>query len=225
MKVELLARLRNHEDNFTERKLDGTPARDLRKTIVAFANSVPEGRSAVLFIGVANDGTPVGVKNADELEKTIRQVCKSDCYPPVEFTCETGDVDSKAILAVEIPSSTDKPHFSGPAFVREGSESVAASKEMFEELIRSRIDVCRVIQRAKGQVWRVVGVGKRLGTIGPVGDPKHTEACDCTIIECNAHYIRFQQVGVGRLFNEQTRMATISYDEVNHKPMIIVRWP
>ena len=48
---ELLKRLKDHEDNFTERKLEGAKSAELRKTLVAFANSVPEGRLAILFIG------------------------------------------------------------------------------------------------------------------------------------------------------------------------------
>ncbi len=63
---ELLARLRQPEDNFTERKSEGAASRaELRKTLVAFANSVPEGRTAVLYIGVDDDGTPMGVSNPD----------------------------------------------------------------------------------------------------------------------------------------------------------------
>jgi len=53
----LRTRLRDLEDGFTERKRQGAanPA-TIRKTLVAFANSVPTGQSAVLFIGVADDG-------------------------------------------------------------------------------------------------------------------------------------------------------------------------
>ena len=54
---ELLARLNNKEDNFTERKLESAGSYEFRKTIVAFANSVPENQTGILFIGVRNDGT------------------------------------------------------------------------------------------------------------------------------------------------------------------------
>ena len=61
----LLIRLRDHEDGFTERKQEGaaSASAELRKTLVAFANSVPEGKTAILFIGVSDTGAPLGVKN------------------------------------------------------------------------------------------------------------------------------------------------------------------
>ena len=52
-----------------------------------------------------------------------------------------------SIVAVEVSLSKDRPHFSGPAYVRKGSQTVAASREMFEDLIASRHDKARVILR------------------------------------------------------------------------------
>ena len=43
MNEELLSRLSTPEDNFTERKPEGVKREELRKTIVAFANSVRRG--------------------------------------------------------------------------------------------------------------------------------------------------------------------------------------
>lgn len=55
---ELLRLLQTREDNYTERKLEGAAHQgEIRKAMVAFANSVPIDREAVLFIGVADDGT------------------------------------------------------------------------------------------------------------------------------------------------------------------------
>jgi len=57
----------------------GAGAREFRKTIVAFANSVAEGEAAVLFIGVSDRGDIVGVGSPDSLQKTIREFCERDC--------------------------------------------------------------------------------------------------------------------------------------------------
>ena len=54
---ELIARLHDEEDNYVERKLAGAAnAEEIRKTVVAFANSTPVEREALLFIGVADGG-------------------------------------------------------------------------------------------------------------------------------------------------------------------------
>ena len=53
--AELLARIRRFEDHFVERKT-ASDKKDWLKTIVAFANSTPDGSTGVLFIGVTNEG-------------------------------------------------------------------------------------------------------------------------------------------------------------------------
>ena len=49
---ELLRRLSDHEDRLTERKSEGVSARDLRRALVGFANSVPRDHTAVLYVGL-----------------------------------------------------------------------------------------------------------------------------------------------------------------------------
>ena len=112
---DLLKLLGNHEDNFVERKQEGVKEADLRRTLCAFANTVPEGRVAVLFIGLHDKtGAPTGVSNPDQLQKRVREVCHDDCYPPLEYKSEVLTVEGKAIVAVVVPYSTARPHFAGP---------------------------------------------------------------------------------------------------------------
>jgi predicted HTH transcriptional regulator len=67
---ELLLKLRNFEDNFVERKTI-SDNKDWLKTVVAFANSVPIGYPAILFISVKNDGTIRDSVNLDKLQMTL----------------------------------------------------------------------------------------------------------------------------------------------------------
>lgn len=54
------------ESSFVERKPDHIKDREARKTVVAFANSTPEGQESALFIGVDNKtGRIVGVSDPD----------------------------------------------------------------------------------------------------------------------------------------------------------------
>jgi hypothetical protein len=55
----LHARICDLEDGLVERKQGVQSNDEIRKAVVSFANSVPERRTAVLSIGVANDGTVV----------------------------------------------------------------------------------------------------------------------------------------------------------------------
>ena len=57
--ADIWSRLSDGESNFVERKQSAASTDEIRRTIVAFANSVPVGDEAVLFIGVKDDGTIV----------------------------------------------------------------------------------------------------------------------------------------------------------------------
>jgi predicted HTH transcriptional regulator len=116
---ELLKTIVKHEDNFAERKPGSVATSELRQIVSAYANTVPEDRVAVDFVGVHDEtGAALGVGNPDQLQKRIREVCRGDCYPPIDYTSEVQLVNDKPTVAVVIPPSKDKPHFTGPAYVR-----------------------------------------------------------------------------------------------------------
>jgi hypothetical protein len=132
----LRQRLRNREDGFTERKPEGVSTEDIRKALVAFANSIPEGEQAILFIGVSDDGTPLGVNNTDKLQKEVRRIAEGKCYPPIKaHTCKVFEESGKSIVAVIVSASVSRPHFAGTAYVRVGSESVKAPEPIYEQML------------------------------------------------------------------------------------------
>ena len=126
---ELLDRVRSGEDSLTEFKPQTAGRSDFKKTLVAFANSVLESRVAILYIGIKNDGTIAGADNTDNLQKMIRKICEDECYPPISHTSRVIDCSGKHILAVMVGYSRERPHFSGAAYIRKGSESVRATPE------------------------------------------------------------------------------------------------
>jgi len=93
---------------------------------------------AVLYIGISDNGEIEGVSNPDSTQKKVKDICK-DCYPPITFSSEVLKVNDKPVVAVMVSPSNNRPHFSGPAYVRRGSASVEASEEIFNELIIGRL--------------------------------------------------------------------------------------
>src|SRR5438477_7215899 len=81
---DLLARLRNFEDHFVERKTAGDN-KDWVKTAVAFANSAPVDLPCVLYIGVKNNGEiEERQANLDSLQKTFNRDMEG-VYPPIPY--------------------------------------------------------------------------------------------------------------------------------------------
>lgn len=218
---ELTKKLSDHEDNFTERKPEGANRSELRATMVAFANSIPEAREAVLFLGITNDGEPIGVRNPDTLQKTIRQIAEQDCYPPVTYSIEVLEVSGKAVLAIVIGPSENRPHFSGPAFVRKGSENVAATPELFEELIASRNAKTGAILRGRGKLVTVIA-HKILGSTKRIGDSKYRARHECIVEDCDAHVVRLFEPSKENYLAEPIDKVTVHYDVENKRMMLEV---
>jgi len=219
---ELVERLKNEEDNFVERKPESAKRSELRKTIVAFANSIPEGRTAVLFIGVSNEGVPLGVPNPDKLQKTIREICQQDCYPPIKFRCEVITSGDKDILAVVIPHSQHKPHFAGPAYVREGSQNVIASARLFEELITTRLSKPYEILKWRGKTVTVMQIGKYLGSTELIG-PEYRGRRECEVRDCTPHVVTLRDNRLLKDLSEPLDNVQLSYDTSKDRLMLIVR--
>ena len=215
-KEELVSRLKDHEDGFIERKTQGAAnAQEIRKTLVAFANSVPPGRTAVFYIGVKNDGTVAGVTETDSLQKNIGDVAKNDCYPSVDYQITVLQLDGRHVLAVEVEASDKRPHFSGPAYIREGSQTKVASNELYEELISSRNEKAGHILRSKGQL-----VTYRPYELDRWGRKRIVYTIDCRVETCSAHVVHLHAGGSGRYFSVPLDQVTINFDPSARRLML-----
>jgi Putative DNA-binding domain len=152
--VDLVARMKNFEDHLVERKVI-SDQKDWKKTAVAFANSVPVGLPAVLFIGVRDNGeieTPQ--PNLDDAQKKFNKYMQ-DVYPRVPYVPKIISDKGQQALAIIIPGSELRPHFAGLSYVRRGSESIEASEQQFDELITQRNSKAAKILAWKGKTITV----------------------------------------------------------------------
>lgn len=214
--AELKELLRSSENEFVERKSSLPNAAELRKTLVAFANSVKDGREAVLFLGVEDNGNVKGIEGIDAAQKRIREIAEGDCYPPVRYFIETFRQDEKEVLAVVIPESKSRPHFTGPAFVRKGSESVKASEEVFKWLIASHNDKTATIMNHLNQTVSahfITGHAVKLASQQTPGIWLTEDQLDYVIIGCDAHVLRLQEVKAGKTKSYSLAKVTISWDD------------
>jgi predicted HTH transcriptional regulator len=206
--TELRARLYDKEDGWTERKSKGVSTEDIRKTIIAFANSLPDGQGAVLFIGISDKtGEVEGVDNTDALQKNVRRAAEEKTYPPIHIghNCKVLHESGKSIVAVIVEASHNRPHFAGPAYVRVGSESIEASESQFEQLIATRTSVARRILEAKrkDETFLVQEARRHY----------HHGRTQCRVESCDAHFANFRAVTEGWLHSAPLSQITVSYVE------------
>ena len=222
----LLALLKQGEDTFVERK--ATHHRDdVVKTLVAFANSVPLDREAVLFIGVTDDGTVTGVSNPQNAQKDIQTWATDFCYPPISVRCELlHGLSPQPVVAVVVSPSKDRPHFSGPSFVREANKSVKASPKVFDELIASHNEKAGTILRHKGEVVTVLFLAAP--PTPPDAFPftrliSMNESLDGQIKTCTAQYVELELVNAGRTHSIPLDLVTLATDttQLNRLKVIV----
>lgn len=196
---DLLARLTNFEDHFVERKT-ASDKKDWLKTVAAFANSTPIDYPAVLFIGVRNNGSIEETGNLDKLQQTLSEIL-AEAYPPIPTFAKVLEKDGKQFLAVIVPGSGNRPHFSGPAYIRVKSETRKASEEQFAELIVQRNSKARYILDWKG---KTISVGYAIkGTPTIVERPR-------TVVDCNQFYVTVE--GDNSVDSIPLDRVSISYD-------------
>lgn len=216
------------EDNLLERKVE-SDLKDLLKTLVAFANSVKPGHTAVVLIGEKDDGTIQGINNPDNIQKRVRETCDK-IYPPILWRSEVYQKEDKYCVRVEIESDGETPHFGGAAWVRKGSETIKATDECFQRLIDLRSGI--VYELAKWLDKEVtihgdpssvprrenVGIGTKAYRIY-----RHRWESEefARIVHVNNHWVTFEKLHNGERVSEPLKNLTLSYDDQRDQLKII----
>lgn len=203
---DLLNRLINFEDHFVERKTIADQ-KDWVKTVVAFANSAPNGYPCVLYIGVKDNGemeTPQ--QDLDSAQKTLNKKLKA-VYPPPPYLPKIISKDGRQALAVIVPGSALRPHFSGPAYVRSGSETINASEDQLTELIARRNSVASKILEYKDRNVTVIEWMELPGTL-----PGLIVRSDITVIECNQFWVTLVHQGNKDTYYVPLNRVTLNFD-------------
>jgi len=200
----LTARLakRPSEDNFVERKPQSVKGHELRQTLVAFSNSLPETETAVLFVGEAGE----------------------ECYPGIRPAMSVLDLDGKRVVAVEIAHSKDKPHFAGPAYIRSGSRSLKASDSLYRDLLTSNCNPAGELLKCKGKYVTVRTVNKRLGNHYPEWAPGVDREGLATVVSVDPFSVTFHFTQYcDEQCTEPLSRIELDWDARNNRRLVIVR--
>jgi hypothetical protein len=180
--AELRARFANTEDPFVERKVH-KDAKDWLKTAIAFANSLPNGMAGVMFVPAFDNGTVQQGVDLDQLQRDISDRLVN-AYPDLYYFQRIVDVPGGSVVAVVVPGSAARPHFSGHAFIRDGSKSVKASADQFAVLIARRSSVVEELHR-----WMDRPVSMHWLRPHFMGGPRVINVYEAEILSCNQHWL------------------------------------
>ena len=117
----------------------------LEKEVVGFLNYSEGGE---IYIGIADDGTVIGIENADDLQKRIVDRIKNNIFPSTMglFDVITTDIDGQDIIKIIISSGPDKPYYikkygmsPNGCLLRVGTTVQQMTMEMIDSLYSRRI--------------------------------------------------------------------------------------
>jgi hypothetical protein len=187
---DILRRLTDTEDSTVERKT-ASDYRDCLKTAVAFSNSLPVDDPGIIFVGVGNDGTVQENSNLESLEKKVSEEIRK-VYPPILPQMKVmRDNSGREFLAVIVRGSENRPHFAGPSYVRDGTQTREASEQQFERLIAERNSKAREILKWQGKKITVNWPMKQtsLGTVALHRGGRVTR----TVIDCSQFCVTLEE--------------------------------
>lgn len=114
---------------------------DIKKEIIAFANC----DGGKLYIGVRDDGTVIGLDNADSVSLQISNMVRDAIKPDITMFLhyETIVENGKNVVAVDIQRGTDRPYYLAKkgmrpegVYVRQGYSSVPATDTAIRRMIK-----------------------------------------------------------------------------------------
>lgn len=114
---------------------------DIRKTVVAFANT--EG--GTIYVGIEDNGEIIGVQDVDgemiKLSNMIRDVIKPDVT--LFTSCESEQIQGKSVMKIMVQKGTESPYYLAGkglrpegVYVRQGASSVPATERAIRRMIK-----------------------------------------------------------------------------------------
>lgn len=110
----------------------------IAREVIALANS----KGGKVLVGVGDDGSLVGLKDAEEELFSLQRALEGYCEPQIAVSIEGVRVSRRReVLVIDVPRSASKPHYlvrdaqngsevnGKKAYVRVGADSIEASRE------------------------------------------------------------------------------------------------
>ncbi len=118
---------------------------EIKREITAFANT----KGGEIFVGVRDDGTPVGLDDVDSASLQISSMVRDGIKPDLSMFLryEIIDIEDKKLLKLTVQEGTDRPYYLtkkgmrvGGVYVRQGFSVAPASDKVIRKMIMETYD-------------------------------------------------------------------------------------
>jgi len=133
-KIDLIERISNGEDSYTQFKQQIINSKDLAKEFVAFSNA--EG--GIIIFGVDDDENIVGLEKEDieKIGQLVGNVGQENVKPPIHPLTQNMTIEGKRVTIVTVESGFAKPYrtSSGIYYTKSGADKKIMSDEELKRL-------------------------------------------------------------------------------------------
>lgn len=176
---------------------------------MAFSNSLPVDDPGIIFIGVGNDGTVQDRLDLDDLQKSVSKEF-GKIYPAIYPQMKVmKDQNNKEFLAVIVRGSKNGPHFAGPSYIRDGTQTKEASEQQFERLIAERNSKVREILK-----WRGKSVTVWIPSVSRSRHPSTGSRGTQIVVDCNQFHVTVKSGSTQQAFSLSD--IDVGYDYQNN---------
>lgn len=132
--LELIERISNGEDSYTQLKVQAISPKELAKEFVAFSNA----KGGIIIFGVTDDGDIKGLDMAEieSLGQLIGNVANENVKPPIHPLIQNISISDKKLIVVSIENGVSKPYAtsSGDYYIKSSSDKKKISQEELRRL-------------------------------------------------------------------------------------------
>lgn len=133
--LELIERISQGEDSYTQFKQQAIPAKDLAKEFGAFSNS----QGGIIVFGVVNKTNEIIGLSEEQIEQIgqlIGNTANENIRPPIHPLMQNISIDDKKLIIVSIGNGTSKPYAtsSGDYYIKSGADKKKISQEELRRL-------------------------------------------------------------------------------------------
>lgn len=136
MSIPLQERLKTGEDAGAAFQRQAGPADAIARHLCALLNSETGG---AIICGVEDDGTPVGVADAETVAANLQRTLSQLVSPPALFAVSAQDLGEVSLVVIDAPAGPDKPYVTGGGvWLRQGPHTQAADAPALRALFAAQ---------------------------------------------------------------------------------------
>ena len=133
--IELIERIENGEDSYTQFKEQAISAKNLAKEFVAFSNA----KGGIIIFGIKDKtGEIVGLdsQQIEDIGQLIGNTANENIKPPIHPLMQNISIDNKRLVIVSIREGISKPYStgSGDYYTKSGADKKKISQEELRRL-------------------------------------------------------------------------------------------